>query len=107
MSYKCLYTVVFSQQPLNSKHCLHYCCCCLQGALAASTLAAVRGAGEAVARAQTAAAATAAAAGHNRGKSIGAAAAKKGALPTVAKGFMESMTELSRVLDKTTCSFIR
>jgi hypothetical protein len=67
----------------------------------------VRGSGEAVARAQTAAAATAAAAGHNRGKSIGAAAAKKGALPTVAKGFMESMTELSRVLDKTTCSFIR
>ena len=29
------------------------------------------------------------------------------ALPTVAKGFMESMLDLSKVLDRTACSFIR
>jgi hypothetical protein len=80
--------------PLLLYYSYHHCCC-LQGALAKSTLAAVRGAGEAVVRAAVV----------QPSKSGGGAAAKK--LPTVAKGFMQSMTELNTVLEQTTCSFIR
>ncbi|KAG5175947.1 P-loop containing nucleoside triphosphate hydrolase protein [Tribonema minus] len=81
--------------------------------LGASSMLAAREAAEAVAAVAASAAPALSASGRARGAAMRSSRSGLGlstmalAKPTVAQGFMDSMAELARVLELTTCSFVR